>query len=108
MERGEILQYIRQGESILNNEAEFNDLCESAFQDADQDVNGEICLKEFMKSYSQVLERMKFPEPSEEQTQQKFDELDTDKSGKLNRQEYRVFVREVTQMIIDDLKKKLN
>lgn len=46
---------------------------------------------------------MNLPEPSQEQVQTRFNQLDSDKSGWLNKEVFRVFVRQFFEDGIKDL-----
>ena len=104
----EILRMIDQVEYILKNHSKFDEICNFIFNRADEDDSGEISYEEFYKDYLKAVEEFNLPQPTEEEAHKKFIELDTDKSGRLSRDEYRFFISETLEKGLSHYKSLLN
>jgi len=84
--------FIAEFEKLINNEEEINKIVDDCFTQADTDQSGEISLDEFLVAFKNSLKNLELPPPTQEQSQEVFNELDADKSGRLDKQEFKVFV----------------
>ena len=91
----ELMQVQAIMEKGLNDQAFLNQFTTRVFENADKDESGDLCLNEFYTDFQKVAGEVGITLPTLEQAQTKFNELDTDKSGKLSQEEYKVFVKEI-------------
>jgi Ca2+-binding EF-hand superfamily protein len=87
-------------QALLGNEEEITKLTNQAFDETDTDHSGEVSLDEFFVAFGDALKSLGLPVPSREQSLEVFNSLDTDKSGRLDRQEFRAFVVQVLQSMV--------
>mmetsp|Transcript_24258 Transcript_24258/g.21535 ORF Transcript_24258/g.21535 Transcript_24258/m.21535 type:complete len:97 (-) Transcript_24258:64-354(-) len=79
-------------ENILNDEAKLQETVDYVFNEADKDSNGGIDASEFAKNMKEVYENIGLPIPSDSDISKYMDELDTNKDGKLDKEEFKAYV----------------
>ena len=81
----------------------FGSIVDKAFSDADLNKNGFIDKKELALVINQVREGIGLPKASEKEIQNELKRLDSNKDGKISKEEFRVLVYEITMFSIDQL-----
>ena len=90
MSNPEALQTLEQ---FLNDENEFNHLCEVVLQTLDTDNLGFVNKNEYKKFVEQAYSQMNLEMPSEEQIRSQFNNLDLDNDGKVTRSDLALYLR---------------
>ena len=86
---------------ILTNEKKFNDIAKVAFDSVDTDKSVLIDEEELTKVMTQISEDMDTEPPSREDVKKVLDHLDTDHSGKIDCDEFRILIREVLSALLE-------
>ncbi len=107
MDKQTVIDRIEEIKSVLNNDTKIDEFNNRGFQETDADQSGEVCLKEFYTIFALIVKELDLPEPSQDEVQNQFNELDTDKSGRLNKQEFRVFTINLLTLIQSKLESLL-
>jgi Ca2+-binding EF-hand superfamily protein len=84
---------------ILNDPAKLDVVCRSVFQAVDKDGSGQIDVNELSEAMNNISEEAGIDRPSEETVQDMMKTLDTDQSGRLSYDEFKVFVTQVLQAL---------
>ena len=71
-----------------------------AFEAEDKDNSGYIDVSELGNSLRALQKQIGFPEYTDEEVKDKFDKLDTSKDGKIQKEEFAAFVKEVFEFVI--------
>ncbi|CAI2384856.1 unnamed protein product [Moneuplotes crassus] len=82
-------------DQILNDEAKLEETVQYVFSQADVDDNNFIDASEFSKHLKEVYSNIGIPVPSDDDISKYMDELDTNKDGKLDIKEFKVYVEEM-------------
>ena len=84
----------KQREKIMQGSM-FGMMVENAFNKADLDKSGFIEKGELYQVLVQVHKDLKLPEPTEKDVNEKLKQLDTNKDGKISKEEYTALVKEL-------------
>ncbi len=87
---------------LLNNEQKFNEMAQNAFQITDVDNSGVIDKQELGSAMTQISADIGIPTPSQEEVEEVFLALDQDKSGKIDLNEFKLFVRKILECMLSD------
>ena len=86
---------------ILSNEKKFNEVAKVAFDSADTDKSGQIDASELEHVCNQMASDNGFDPPTKEDVFSLLKDLDKDKSGKLNYDEFKVFIKSILTLMLD-------
>ena len=86
---------------ILNNEKKFTELAKVAFESVDTDNSGQIDQKELEILMTQISIDMGYDPPSSEDVQEVLEQLDSDKSCKIDFLEFKSLIRDVLISMIE-------
>ncbi len=87
---------------ILKSETKFNEVARVAFDSVDTDKSGQIDAEELEKVMTQIALDMGAEPPSKSDVIEVLEHLDSDKSGKISFDEFKVLIRDVLQAMVDD------
>jgi Ca2+-binding EF-hand superfamily protein len=87
--------------ALLNDEARFHEVAVLAFQTTDTDGSGVIDRNELEKAMKQISEDIGIVLPSQAEVDEVFNALDADKSGKLDLNEFKIFVRKIFECMLE-------
>ena len=87
---------------ILANEKTFNEVARVAFDSVDTDHSGQIDAIELEKVMSQIASDMGTEAPTKEDVMEVLQHLDTDQSGKISFEEFKVLIRDVLEAMIEE------
>jgi Ca2+-binding EF-hand superfamily protein len=87
---------------ILSNEKKFNEVAKVAFDSVDTDKSGQIDGCELEKVMVQIATDMGADPPTKEDVMEVLEHLDTDKSGKISFDEFKVLIRDVLEAMLED------
>ena len=79
-------------DKILNDPEKLQETVDYVFGEADIDSNGTIDASEFAKHMKGVYENIGLSSPSDDDIQKYMGELDTNKDGKLDKDEFKTYV----------------
>ena len=79
----------------------FNDVAKVAFDSVDTDKSGLIDEEELTKVMAQISSDMDTEPPSKEDVKKVLQHLDSDHSGKIDCDEFKILIREVLSALID-------
>jgi Ca2+-binding EF-hand superfamily protein len=91
---------------ILTYEIDF--ATNKGFEEMDTDKSGEICINEFYPKYLEFFKNLQLPEPTREEVQQVFEQLDLDKSKGLNKNEFKTLTINLIKSSIARFEAELN
>jgi len=86
---------------ILSNEKKFTEVAKVAFDSVDTDRSGEIDAQELEKVMSQIAADMGAEAPSKEDVAEVLLHLDTDHSGKIDFNEFKILIRDVLEAMLE-------
>jgi Ca2+-binding EF-hand superfamily protein len=87
---------------ILSNDKKFNEVARVAFDSVDSDKSGQIDASELEKVMAQIATDMGADPPSKEDVLEVLEHLDTDKSGKISFDEFKVLIRDVLEAMLEE------
>ncbi len=87
---------------ILKSESKFNEVARVAFDSVDTDKSGQIDAEELEKVMTQIALDMGAEPPSKSDVIEVLEHLDSDKSGKISFDEFKVLIRDVLQAMVED------
>ena len=91
-------------ESILEDPVKLTALTEDAFENIDIDRSGFIEINELKELMNEINDRTGAPEPTEEEVTQIMDELDADGNGVIDKDEFKVLMEQVLQVLLQNKK----
>jgi Ca2+-binding EF-hand superfamily protein len=86
---------------ILSNEEKFNEVAKIAFDSVDSDKSGQIDAGELEKVMTQIATDLGADPPSKEDVLEVLGQLDTDNSGKISFDEFKVLMKEILQAMLE-------
>ncbi len=86
--------------AMLNDPVQFNEVARVAFDATDVDGTGHIDRNELEAAMKIISNDIGIPEPSKEDVDEIFKSLDTDNSGKIDFDEFKVFVRKLFEAML--------
>jgi hypothetical protein len=86
---------------ILSNENLFLEVAKAAFDSVDSDGSGQIDSKELELAMAQIAGDMGAEAPSKDDVKEVLEHLDSDKSGKISFDEFRVLIRDVLECMLE-------
>jgi Ca2+-binding EF-hand superfamily protein len=86
---------------ILSNEKKFTEVAKVAFDSVDTDRSGQIDAAELEKVMVQIASDMGADPPSKEDVQEVLEHLDTDKSGKISFEEFKILIKDVLEAMVE-------
>lgn len=86
---------------ILSNDKKFTEVAKVAFASVDTDKSGQIDGTELEKVMVQIAIDMGADPPTKEDVQEVLEHLDTDKSGKISFEEFKVLIRDVLEAMVE-------
>ena len=89
---------------LLNDEASFNQISKMTFDVVDNDKNGGIDISELSKCMESIAQEANIVKPTNEEIEEIMKNYDSDKSGKLEFEEFKVLVRK----ILENMTKEVN
>jgi|LauGreDrversion4_2_1035121.scaffolds.fasta_scaffold2753792_1 Ca2+-binding EF-hand superfamily protein len=98
MDKGKVI--VEEIKKVLSNDQLLTEMTLDKFRFADTDQSGEVSIDEFYAAYAVFLKNLKLPDPTKEDAQKVFQELDVDNSGILDRNEYKPFVRKMLELMV--------
>jgi Ca2+-binding EF-hand superfamily protein len=87
---------------ILANEKKFTEVAKVAFDSVDSDKSGQIDAQELEKVMAQIAGDMGADPPTKEDVLEVLEHLDSDNSGKISFDEFKVLIRDVLEAMLDD------
>lgn len=93
---------VRNIKTILKNEQKFREVAKVAFDNVDKDNSGEIDTQELHKLMVELSRDFKILAPTEDDVKEMMEELDQDKSGKIQFSEFMVFFRNFMETLIEN------
>ena len=87
---------------ILSNEKKLNEVAKVAFDSVDTDKSSQIDEQELEKVMSQIASDRGADPPSKEDVKEVLEHLDTDHSGKIDFNEFKVLIVDVLKAMIED------
>lgn len=87
---------------ILSNEKKFNEVARLAFDSVDTDKSGQIDAQELEKVMVQIATDMGADPPTKEDVLEVLEHLDSDKSGKISFDEFKVLIKDVLEAMLED------
>lgn len=87
---------------ILANEKKFTEVAKVAFDSVDTDRSGQIDGAELEKVMVQIATDMGAEAPTKEDVQEVLQHLDTDNSGKISFDEFKVLIKDVLEAMLED------
>jgi Ca2+-binding EF-hand superfamily protein len=87
---------------ILSNEKKFTEVARVAFDSVDTDKSGQIDGQELEKVMVQIATDMGADPPTKEDVMEVLEHLDSDKSGKISFEEFKVLIRDVLEAMLED------
>lgn len=87
---------------ILSNEKKFNEVARVAFDSVDTDKSGQIDAQELEKVMVQIATDMGADPPTKEDVLEVLEHLDSDKSGKISFDEFKVLIKDVLEAMLED------
>ena len=87
---------------ILSNEKKFTEVAKVAFDSVDTDKSGQIDSAELEKVMIQIANDMGAEPPTKEDVIEVLEHLDTDKSGKISFDEFKVLIKDVLEAMLED------
>jgi Ca2+-binding EF-hand superfamily protein len=87
---------------ILANEKKFTEVAKVAFDSVDMDKSGQIDSLELEKVMIQIATDMGADPPTKEDVQEVLEHLDTDKSGKISFEEFKILIRDVLEAMLEE------
>jgi Ca2+-binding EF-hand superfamily protein len=91
-----------QVKTILSNDQMFVEVAKVAFDSVDTDRSGQIDALELEKVMAQIASDMGAEAPSKEDVAEVLEHLDTDKSGKISFEEFKVLIKDVLECMLED------
>lgn len=86
---------------ILNNGKKFDEVAKVAFDSVDTDKSGTIDAGELEKVMIQIASDMGADPPTKEDVNEVLEHLDTDHSGKIDFNEFKILIRDVLEAMLD-------
>ncbi len=86
---------------ILSSEKKFNEVARVAFDSVDTDRSGQIDALELEKVMVQIATDMGADPPTKEDVLEVLEHLDSDKSGKISFDEFKVLIRDVLEAMLE-------
>jgi Ca2+-binding EF-hand superfamily protein len=86
---------------ILSSEKKFSEVAKVAFDSVDADHSGSIDATELEKVMVQIATDMGADAPTKEDVAEVLDHLDTDKSGKIDFNEFKILIRDVLEAMLE-------
>ena len=90
-------------QGMLDNEEQFNQVCDETFLEFDKDGSGELDKKEMQKCLENLAELANIPAPSSGDVEEVMAGLDTNNDSKVNSDEFKRLVYEVFNAILEGL-----
>jgi Ca2+-binding EF-hand superfamily protein len=87
--------------NILKDKKTLHYLADSAFESVDSDNSGFITEDELFIILNCISKELGLNEPSEDEAQQILSIMDIDRSGKLDRKEFRVLFKKILEAALD-------
>ena len=87
---------------ILSNEKKFTEVARVAFDSVDTDKSGQIDGQELEKVMVQIAIDMGAETPTKEDVMEVLEHLDTDRSGKISFDEFKILIRDVLEAMLED------
>ncbi len=87
---------------ILMSEKKFTEVARVAFDSVDTDKSGQIDALELEKVMVQIATDMGAEPPTKEDVIEVLEHLDTDKSGKISFEEFKVLIRDVLNAMLEE------
>jgi Ca2+-binding EF-hand superfamily protein len=87
--------------AMLNDPVKFAEIARAAFDATDVDGTGHIDRDELEGAMKQISTDIGIPEPTKEDVDEIFKSLDTDNSGKIDFNEFKVFVRKLFEAMLE-------
>ncbi len=91
---------VEQIRKIVDNQVALEIFADEKFDKTDQDGNGTIELDELKVAMIEISEEMGLDEPSDDVIVQTFNKFDKDKSQALDKDEFRLFIKNVLQTFL--------
>ena len=89
--------------SSINNAATFEPIAKEAFDAADKNHNGTIDKKELELCMKEVAQGLGMSPPNQNAVEKEFRNLDLDKNGTIDFNEFKKFVKKSMQKIIENM-----
>lgn len=86
---------------ILANDQLFLEVAKAAFDSVDSDGSGQIDSKELEQAMAQIAGDMGAEAPSKDDVAEVLEHLDSDKSGKISFEEFKVLIRDVLECMLE-------
>ena len=86
---------------ILSSDKKFTEVAKVAFDSVDSDKSGTIDAAELEKVMVQIATDMGADPPTKEDVCEVLEHLDTDKSGKIDFNEFKILIRDVLEAMLD-------
>jgi Ca2+-binding EF-hand superfamily protein len=87
--------------AALNNETRFNELAQIGFDSTDTNKNGIIEVSELENAMGDIAAALGIPAPSKQEVSNVVKALDSNHDGKVDFNEFKVFVRRVFEALIE-------
>jgi Ca2+-binding EF-hand superfamily protein len=87
--------------AVLNNDVKLSEVAVAVFQVVDTDNSGQIDKEELGKAINQFAEEFGLSPIDDDSINKVFTSLDTDQSGKLSIDEFKVFVRKTLELLLE-------
>ena len=97
---------IREMKTMLGDPKKFNDFANERFIHTDVDGNGFIDVKELEHAMNEIAEEMGLAKPPKSKIDKIFKKYDTDKSGTLDKQEFKSFTKMVLENFLKVMEEK--
>jgi Ca2+-binding EF-hand superfamily protein len=78
---------------ILNDDAKFNQVAQAAFEQVDTDSSGLVSRSELKNSMAKVAAQAEIAPPQDEEVEAAMKQLDTNRDGSINLEEFKVHIR---------------
>jgi len=93
-------QAISQIRKLVDDDLLLYNFADEKFAQVDMNRNGKIEFDELKKAMTEISEELGYDEPSDEIVKQTYKKFDKDRSGLLDKEEFRLFVKSVLQTFL--------
>ena len=87
-------------EAILKDDSKLNEIAKAAFESVDADGSGYIEEAELKVVMSSVARDIGMPQPSDSDVSEVLRELDTNRDGRVSKDEFKVLIRQVLELML--------
>jgi Ca2+-binding EF-hand superfamily protein len=88
-------------DAILNDDAKLTEITKAVFAEVDKDGSGEIDKAELKVAMATVAREASIEAPSDAQVDEVLKALDTDRSGTVSVEEFKILIKEVLKALKD-------